>query len=246
VRVLGVGPFDVAGHVPVARLDGAGEEDDREHQQHRGHPGESRDQLGDKGRAVAGRGYGVAHGYVAVGRHDQQEDRRGEGGDRGAHHVGLAHVVAEGPVAHLHGVQQEGYADQEALVGDGQIQDVYIRDRLHLGEAHYNIDDQGVAKQPDDADQGVQDHRDQLQDEVVAVRAICTRILVVVQVVAPITRHSPVFVVQLGPHVGRHCSIEAAICGSVKVTDHRFHELGVQLLRSGSIWRHGQLLCGRY
>ncbi|KAI8041127.1 hypothetical protein M5D96_005379 [Drosophila gunungcola] len=256
VRVLGVGPLDVAGHVAVARLDSAGEEDDGQHQQHGGHPGEGRDQFGDKGRAVAGRGYWMAHSYIAIRRHDQQEDRGGERGDRGAHHVGLAHVVAEGPVAHLHGVQQKRYPNQEALIGDGQVQDVYVGHRLHLGETHHHIDDQCVAEQTDYAYQGIQDHRDELQDEVVAVRAV-RPLIVVLQIVAAIVLRQPMLVVQVGPRVGRHyCSIQTAIHGSVYVVvvvrrhrwirrgRFRFH--GLQLLDSGSIWRYCQLLCGRY
>ena len=49
----------------------------------------------------------------------------------------FAHGVAEGPVAEGHRRQQERDADEEALVGDGQIQNVQIRHRLHLGVPQY-------------------------------------------------------------------------------------------------------------
>lgn len=240
VRVLSVWPLDVAGHIAVARLHGAGKKDNRQHQQHGCHPGEGRNQLGYKGRSVARRGYGMANGYVAIRRHDQQEDRGGEGGDRGAHHVGLAHIVAEGPVAHLHCVEQEGNADQEALIRDSQIQYVYVGYSLHLGESHHHIDHQGVAKESNDADQCVQDHRDELQDEVVAVRTV-RAIIVVLQIVTAILLRRSIPVVQVGSHTGHHCFILSAIYGWIRLGLH-----GLQLMQCGAIWRHCQLLCGCY
>lgn len=55
--------------------------------------------------------------------------------------IHLAHDVAERPELHGHGDDQERYADQETLVGDGQVNNVHVGDRLHLGESDHHVYD---------------------------------------------------------------------------------------------------------
>jgi len=83
----------------------------------------------------------MAYGYVPVGAHDHQEYAAGELVDAGGGHVHLAHDVAERPELHGHGDDQERYADQETLVGYGQVDDVHVGHRLHLGEPDHHVYD---------------------------------------------------------------------------------------------------------
>ncbi len=47
----------------------------------------------------------------------------------------LAHDVAKGPISQSHGGHDERYADEKTFVSDGQVQDVQVGHRLHLGVA---------------------------------------------------------------------------------------------------------------
>lgn len=51
---------------------------------------------------------------------------------------------------------EEGDADQVDLVGQGQVEEVKVRDCLHFGETEDDIDDQSVATESDYGRQGVQ------------------------------------------------------------------------------------------
>ena len=64
--------------------------------------------------------------------------------------VYLAHDVAEWPRSEAYGRHDEWDANEEALVSNGQIQDIEVSHRLHLGVTQYDIDDERVAQQPDD------------------------------------------------------------------------------------------------
>lgn len=122
----------------------------------------------------------MAYGYVSVRAHDHQEYATGELVHASRGHVHLAHDVAERPEVHGHSDDQERYADQETLVRYGQVHDVHVGDRLHLGEPNHHVDDQRVAHQPDDAHDYVQDLGDEVQRRLVAgrVAAVLRRISV--------------------------------------------------------------------
>lgn len=160
-------PHDVAGVVhSVLLFHRAGVQNHGQHQHRRRGPGHGRDYFGYVQGAVSGGGDWMAHGYVAVRRHNQQEYRGREGCDGGADHVGLAHELPEPPAANPHRVEQKGNANQEALVRHRQIQDVNIRNRLHLGEPQHHIYYQCVAKQANDADYSIEDDCEKIRQGV--------------------------------------------------------------------------------
>lgn len=114
----------------------------------------------------------MTYGYVPVGAHDHQKYAAGELVYAGGGHVYLTHDVPERPKLHRHGDDQERYADQETLIGDRQVDDVHVGDRLHFGEPDHHVDDQRVAHQPDDAYDDIQDLRDQVQRRLVFGRVV--------------------------------------------------------------------------
>lgn len=99
----------------------------------------------------------MADGDVPICAHDEEEETACELVEAGEDQVGFAGDVAEdpGPLHDRH--DEERYADEEELIGDGQIHYVHVRYGLHLGEPEHYIDDQSVAHQTDEADQGVED-----------------------------------------------------------------------------------------
>jgi len=119
----------------------------------------------------------VADGDVTIGAHDEQEDTTGELVDASCGHIRLAHDLAEDPATQADGRHEERYTDQETLIREGQIQDVNVRHRLHLGEAQHHVDDQGVAEQADDAHQRVEDLVDQSDDRQIGL-AVPHRVVV--------------------------------------------------------------------
>ena len=68
--------------------------------------------------------------------------------------VYLAHCRPEYPVSLGRGYDQERDPDQEALVSQGQVQDVHVGHRLHLGVPQDHVDHQGVAAEANNADEG--------------------------------------------------------------------------------------------
>ena len=96
---VGPGPVDVArlGHA-VHLLDGGRVHEDGHHEQRGRGPRRQRDDPRDDVRPELGRRYRVAHGNVAVGRHDREKDGAGELVDGGRGHVDLAHGHAEYPL----------------------------------------------------------------------------------------------------------------------------------------------------
>jgi len=86
----------------------------------------------------------MTHSDIAIGTHDGEEDRAGELVDAGCRHVGLTHDVPKWPRLPAHSGEQERDTDQEAFVRHGQVHDVQVRDGLHLREANYHVDDEGV------------------------------------------------------------------------------------------------------
>ncbi|KAJ8254541.1 hypothetical protein COCON_G00211530, partial [Conger conger] len=145
--LLGVGPDDVADAALDVREDDHGEDHQEGDRPHRPVHG-----LRHLRPAPPGGADGVHHGQVAVDAHDRQAEDAGELVDAVHRHHQTAHDGAEGPGVEggLHG--QEGQAQHEELVGDGQVEDVDVGDRLALGVAQHDVDDQRVAAQADDAD----------------------------------------------------------------------------------------------
>ena len=83
----------------------------------------------------------MTHGHVSVSAHHRQEDGAGELVDGGRSEVDLAHGLAEDPVGVHARHDEEGDADQEALVGESQVEDVEVGHGLHLGVAEDDVDD---------------------------------------------------------------------------------------------------------
>lgn len=69
------------------------------HEEGAGCPGGQRDQLRDERRPNFRRGDRMAHGYVTIRAHDEEEDAAGELVDAGRRHVSLAHHLPEYPTA---------------------------------------------------------------------------------------------------------------------------------------------------
>ena len=99
----------------------------------------------------------MADGHVAIRRQNHQEEGAGDLVDGSGGEVDLAHGRAEGPLPHEHGGDEEGDAHEEALVRHGQVQDVGVGDGVHLGEPQDHVDNEGVAQQPQQAHQGIED-----------------------------------------------------------------------------------------
>ena len=67
--------------------------------------------------------------------------------DGGGGVVDLAHDGPKRPLGHGHGHNEKGDADEEALVRNGQVEDVHVGHGVHLREPQHHIDHQGVANQ---------------------------------------------------------------------------------------------------
>ena len=132
---LPVGPDDDAGKLARehAVLHRGGVQDDGQHHQEGHGPDTQAEEEGDARGAVLERADRVAHGQVAVGAHDGQGEHPGEEVDGEEDEVDLAHGEAEHPVLEDAGGGEEGQADDEEDVGDGQVEDVHVGDSLHLG-----------------------------------------------------------------------------------------------------------------
>lgn len=175
-----VRPVDVTADDTLRRFYGVRVKEHGNHKENTSGPGGERDYFRDKRRAYLRGGYRMAHGYVAIGAHDEQKDATGELIDARGGHVHFAHNFAEYPTAQTDGRHQKRYSHQKALVRDRQIYDVHVRNRLHLRETQNNVDDQSVAEKSDHANDGVEDLIDQRDNRQigVAVRAVVRQIVV--------------------------------------------------------------------
>ena len=87
------------------------------------------------------------HSQVAINGHDRQTENRRElvHGVRGHDHP--AQERTKGPIGEHILRGEEGEPEDVELVGHGQVQDVDVGDRLHLGVAQHHVDGQSVAGQ---------------------------------------------------------------------------------------------------
>lgn len=143
----------------------------RNHQDGAGSPRDQRDNFGYERGAHFRRRNRMADGDVPIGAHDRQEDAARELVDARRRHINLAHDVAERPEFQAHRGYQEGYADQETLVSNRQVDDIHVGDCLHFGETEYDVYDERVTEQADDADQSVEDLGENDQRRLVEVAA---------------------------------------------------------------------------
>ena len=79
----------------------------------------------------------MADGEVTVGRHNGQGENAREPVNRGQHVEQLTERVAEHPGTEQRGGYEERKPDQERQVRYGQVQDVGVGDRLHLGVSNH-------------------------------------------------------------------------------------------------------------
>ena len=111
-------------------------------------------------RPVAHRHDGVAHGEEAVPAHRRERVGAREHVDARQHVVDLAHRVAERPMSEQDSGHHQRKSEEERAVGDRQVEDVHVRDRLHLAVARHDEDDQPVANDPHCADDTEYDDHD--------------------------------------------------------------------------------------
>ena len=77
--------------------------------------------------------------------------------DGGRRQVDLAHGHTEDPIALHWRHDEKGDPDEEDLVGQGQHEDVNVGDGLHLWVPQHDVDDEGVAAEANDANDGIED-----------------------------------------------------------------------------------------
>ncbi len=155
-------PLDVAGEPTLfARVgDLLRVQHDGQHDEEGHDPRAGDRQDGVVGGAVAHRGDRVADGEVAVAAHHQQREGAREHIDARLHVVDLAHGEAEYPVLGDHSCHQHGQPDHEEEVRDGEVEDVHVGHRLHLGVAQDDEHDEAVSDEADDAHEAVRDDHD--------------------------------------------------------------------------------------
>ena len=90
-------------------------------------------------------------------REDHQEERAGDLVDGGGGEVHLAQGGSEGPFSQSHRCYQEWNTNKKAFVCHREMKDVGVGDGVHLGEPEHHVDDEGVAHQAADADDGIED-----------------------------------------------------------------------------------------
>ncbi|KAI1237747.1 hypothetical protein IHE44_0013833, partial [Lamprotornis superbus] len=109
------------------------EDDDGQDDEDGKHPDTQIDHLSHSGPAVPGRLDGVHHSDVTV------HTEHGQAVDAGEHVDGIhtehqaAEQGAKGPVVQQRGGNQKGDAKHQQLIRDGQVEDVDVGGRLHLG-----------------------------------------------------------------------------------------------------------------
>ena len=140
--------------------DGGRVQDDGQHHQEGHGPDAEAEEERDARCAVLEGPDRVADGQVAVCAHDSQGEDPGEQVDGEEHEVDLAHGEAEHPVLQDGGGGQERQADDEEHVGDGQVENVHVGDRLHLGVTQHHVDHQPVAQPAQGQDDYVADGAD--------------------------------------------------------------------------------------
>lgn len=166
-----LGPYYIATETPLLFYEG-GVHKYGNHEQHAERPSRCRHYPRNERSSHLGRGYWMADGYVPIRAHDEQKYAAGELVYTRRYHVSFTHGVAEGPALQRHGGYEEGYTDQEAFVGYGQVEDVHVGDRLHLGVSQDHVDDQGVAHESHHADDAVYDLCNQVDDGYVSVGTV--------------------------------------------------------------------------
>ncbi|KFQ42599.1 hypothetical protein N333_10217, partial [Nestor notabilis] len=97
------------------------------------HPDTQIDHFSHSGTAVPGRLDGVHHSNVAVHTEHSQAVDAGEHVDSIHTEHQAAEQRAKGPVVQQGRSDQKGDAEHQQLVCDGQVEDVDIGGRLHLG-----------------------------------------------------------------------------------------------------------------
>ena len=171
VGLLGLGPHDGAEAAVVLGDDAAVDDDGNVNDQR--HPPHCQvDGLGHARLAPLGGLNGMHHRQVAVDAHHHQAEDGRElvQGVQGHHHP--AEHGAEGPVDERQLDGDERQAQHEEHVGHRQVQDVDVGDRLHLGVAQDDVDDEGVPAEPHGANHEVHagdDHRADLVEAGVRV-----------------------------------------------------------------------------
>lgn len=160
-------PVDGAAASPPLVASKPGIYHDGQDDQQRDAPHGHIDHLGCPGSPPLGRLDGVDHSQVPVNAHDGQAENAGELIDAIHSHDHPADGLAKGPVdqSHLHG--QEGQAQHEELIGNGQVEDVDVGDCLHLGVAEDDINDKRVAAQANDADHKIYEREDCIAGQVI-------------------------------------------------------------------------------
>jgi len=93
-------------------------------------------------RAVGGRADREPDGGEAVGAHEGKQERAGDHVDASQHVEDATQHGAEHPSLEQGSGHDHRHSDEEQRVGDGQVQDVDVRDGLHTSVARYDVDDE--------------------------------------------------------------------------------------------------------
>lgn len=171
-----VGPVDIAVD-PFLGFHGVRVQEYRYHEERASCPGRQRDHLRDERRPNFRRGDRMANGDVTIRAHDEEEYAAGELVDTCCGHVRLAHYLPEYPTAQTHRRDEERYTYQETLVRYRQVHDVHVRYGLHFRESQHHVDDECVAEEADDADDGVKNLVDQRNDRQIGLAVLDSRVL---------------------------------------------------------------------
>lgn len=99
----------------------------------------------------------MAYCHVAISTHDGQQQAACELVNARGGHVDLAHDPSERPRMEYHCGEQEWKTEQVHLIGERQVENIHVGDRLHLGEAEDHVDDQRVSSESENAHQTVRD-----------------------------------------------------------------------------------------
>lgn len=179
VGLLRLGPHDGAEAAVLLYDDSAVDNNGQVH--HQGHPPHCQvNSLGHSRLAPLCGLNGVHHSQVAIDAHDHQAEDGCElvqGVDR--HHHPAEHR-AKRPVDQSQLDGDEGQAHHEEHVGHCQVEDVDVGNRLHLGVAQDDVDDEGISTEPHSANKEVHagdDHRAGFVEAVVCVGPIVFRLI---------------------------------------------------------------------
>ena len=153
---LSLRPHDGARHLPVV-LHRLGVEKDGQHDDDGRRPDASADGERDPGRPVGHGPNGVADGHVTVGTEDRQGEDAGEPVEGRLDVEDLTHDGAEDPHLLRGRDDQEWDPHQEAEVRYGQVEDVDVRHRSHVGETQHDENHEAVTRGAPNPDQAVHD-----------------------------------------------------------------------------------------